>query len=84
MSRQEKSCGFALRERQVAEPRHRRIVLNNTNRDEAQWRLATLHVIDMQGEMDIEVDLVTPQRSDFEGRVCSGVLPAGLYTTLTQ
>jgi effector-binding domain-containing protein len=41
-----------------------------------------LHVIDMQGDMDIEVGLVTRQRSDVEGRVCSGVLPAGRYATL--
>ena len=41
-----------------------------------------LHVIDMQGDMDIEVGLVTRQQSDVEGRVRSGVLPAGRYATL--
>ncbi len=42
-----------------------------------------LHVIDMQGDMDIEVGLVTRERSDYQGRVCSGVLLAGRYATLT-
>lgn len=41
-----------------------------------------LHVIDMQGDMDIEVGVVTRQRSDVEGRVSSGILPAGRYATL--
>ena len=41
-----------------------------------------LHVIDMQGDMDIEVGLITRQRRDVAGRVCSGVLPAGRYATL--
>ena len=41
-----------------------------------------LHVIDMQGDMDIEVGLITRQRSDVDGRVSSGVLPAGRYATL--
>lgn len=41
-----------------------------------------LNVIDMQGDMDIEVGLVTRERSDIDGRVRSGVLPAGRYATL--
>ena len=41
-----------------------------------------LNVIDMQGDMDIEVGLVTRERTDVEGRVRSGVLPAGRYATL--
>jgi effector-binding domain-containing protein len=41
-----------------------------------------LHVIDMDGPMDIEVGVVTREPSDHEGRVSSGVLPAGRYATL--
>ncbi len=41
-----------------------------------------LHVVDMQGDMDIEVGLVTRERSECAGRVCAGVLPAGRYATL--
>jgi len=41
-----------------------------------------LNVIDMQGDMDIEVGLVTRGPSDVDGRVRSGVLPAGRYATL--
>ena len=41
-----------------------------------------LNVIDMQGDMDIEVGLVTRRPGDVEGRVRSGVLPAGRYATL--
>jgi hypothetical protein len=42
-----------------------------------------LHVVDMQGDMDIEVGLVTRELTGFEGRVRSGVFPAGRYATLT-
>ena len=42
-----------------------------------------LHVIDMSGPMDIEVGLLTPGRTEHEGRLRSGVLPAGRYATLT-
>ncbi len=41
-----------------------------------------LHVIDMKGDMDIEVGLVTSAPVSHEGRVRSGVLPAGRYATL--
>jgi len=41
-------------------------------------------VIDMLDDMDIEVGLVTRQRSDFAGRVCFGVSPAGRYATLAH
>ena len=41
-----------------------------------------LNVVDMHGDMDIEVGLVTPQRTDDSSRVRSGVLPAGRYATL--
>jgi len=41
-----------------------------------------LHVIDMRGEMDIEVGLVTRERIECAGRVRAGVLPAGRYATL--
>jgi len=41
-----------------------------------------LHVIDMQGDMDIGVGVVTRERSDCAGRVCAGALPAGRYATL--
>ncbi len=42
-----------------------------------------LHVVDMQGDMDIEVGLVTRERSQIKGRVGAGVLPAGRYATLS-
>jgi hypothetical protein len=42
-----------------------------------------LHVIDMSGAMDLEVGLVTPQPTDFTGRVRAGALLAGRYATLT-
>ena len=42
-----------------------------------------LHVVDMGGDMDVEVGLVTPSPTAFEGRVRSGALPAGRYATLT-
>jgi hypothetical protein len=42
-----------------------------------------LHVIDMAGLMDVEVGLLTPERAEYEGRLCSGVLAAGRYATLT-
>lgn len=42
-----------------------------------------LHVIDMKGDMDIEVGFVTRTSVTHGGRVSSGVLPAGRYATLT-
>ncbi len=42
-----------------------------------------LHVVDMAGLMDVEVGVVTGTAVEGDGRVCSGVLPAGRYATLT-
>lgn len=42
-----------------------------------------LHVVDMRGDMDIEVGLVTREPSQIEGRLCSGFLPDGRYATLS-
>lgn len=50
--------------------------------DLVEFGFLRLHVIDMRGDMDIEVGLVTRQRSDYSGRVRSGTFPAGRYATL--
>jgi hypothetical protein len=42
-----------------------------------------LHVIDMNGPMDLEVGVVTPKPVAGDGRVQPAVLPAGQYATLT-
>jgi effector-binding domain-containing protein len=42
-----------------------------------------LHVIDMNGPMDIEVGYFTRQRCQGRGRIKSGSMPAGRYATLT-
>src|SRR5687768_17345433 len=43
-----------------------------------------LHVIDMNGPMDIEVGVMTPgRREEGDDRVRAAVLPAGEYATLT-
>ena len=43
-----------------------------------------LHVIDMNGPMDMEVGVMTPGgREEGDGRVHAAVLPAGDYATLT-
>ena len=42
-----------------------------------------LHVIDMDGPMDIEVGVVTGQPVEGDERVTPGVLPAGRYASLT-
>ncbi len=42
-----------------------------------------LHVIDMNGPMDIEVGVTTVDRVAGDDRVRPGVLPAGHYATLT-
>ncbi|GIH96783.1 GyrI-like domain-containing protein [Planobispora siamensis] len=42
-----------------------------------------LHVIDMAGEMHIEVGVVTGAAVKPDGRVLPGVLPAGDYATMT-
>lgn len=42
-----------------------------------------LHVIDMEGPMDIEVGVVTSRELGGDDRVRPGVLPAGGYATLT-
>jgi len=40
------------------------------------------HVIDMAGEMDIEVGIPLATLVPADGRVCAGVLPAGCYASL--
>jgi hypothetical protein len=45
--------------------------------------LFRLHVIDMNGPMDIEVGIVTPEPMPGADRVRPGVLPAGRYAHLT-
>ncbi|WP_189243925.1 GyrI-like domain-containing protein [Planobispora rosea] len=42
-----------------------------------------LHVIDMAGEMHIEVGIVTGAAVKPDGRILPGVLPAGDYATMT-
>lgn len=42
-----------------------------------------LHVIDMDGPMDLEVGVITSDRIAGDDRVRPGVLPAGDYATLT-
>jgi hypothetical protein len=42
-----------------------------------------LHVIDMNGPMDLEVGVVTPDRLAGDARVRPAVLPAGRYASLT-
>lgn len=42
-----------------------------------------LHVIDMAGEMDVEVGVVTDAVVEPDGRVRCGVLPGGDYATMT-
>ncbi|GAB2832801.1 hypothetical protein GCM10027200_35540 [Lentzea nigeriaca] len=42
-----------------------------------------LHVIDMNGPMDMEVGLVVPGPRDGDDRVRPGVLPAGRYASLS-
>jgi effector-binding domain-containing protein len=40
------------------------------------------HVIDMAGEMDIEVGIPVAAPLPAEGRVCAGLIPAGRYASL--
>lgn len=42
-----------------------------------------LHVVDMEGLMDVEVGVLTDEAVTGDGRVRAGVLPAGRYATLT-
>jgi hypothetical protein len=42
-----------------------------------------LHVVDMEGPMDIEVGVVTDEPVRGDGRIRAGVLPAGRYAALT-
>jgi hypothetical protein len=45
--------------------------------------LLRYHVINMEGEMDIEVGIPVAKALPGNGRVCPGVLPAGRYASLT-
>jgi len=40
------------------------------------------HVIDMEGDMDIEVGIPVKKPMSGDGRVCPGVLPGGRYASL--
>jgi effector-binding domain-containing protein len=42
-----------------------------------------LHVVDMEGDMDLEVGAITEQPIEGDDRVRPGVLPAGRYAALT-
>jgi len=42
-----------------------------------------LHVVDMDGPMDVEVGVITDEAIEGDGRIRTGVLPAGRYATLT-
>jgi hypothetical protein len=42
-----------------------------------------LHVVDMDGPMDVEVGVITDKPVQGDGRIHSGILPAGRYATLT-
>ncbi|WP_238431961.1 GyrI-like domain-containing protein [Streptomyces cavernae] len=42
-----------------------------------------LHVIDMNGPMDVELGVITKERLDGDDHVRTGALPAGRYASLT-
>lgn len=42
-----------------------------------------LHVVDMDGLMEVEVGVITDEAVPGEGRIGSGVLPDGRYATLS-
>jgi effector-binding domain-containing protein len=42
-----------------------------------------LHVVDMDGTMDVEVGVLTDGPADSSGRITPGVLPAGRYAAMT-
>ena len=42
-----------------------------------------LHVVDMDGPMDVEVGVITEQPVQGDGRVRAGVLPGGRYAALS-
>ncbi len=42
-----------------------------------------LHVVDMDGPMDVEVGVITDEVVQGRGRIRAGALPAGRYATLT-
>ena len=42
-----------------------------------------LHVIDMDGDMDVEAGVVTDEAPHEDGRIRAGVLPAGRYAAMT-
>jgi effector-binding domain-containing protein len=42
-----------------------------------------LHVVDMDGPMDVEVGVITEKAVRGAGRVAAGVLPAGRYAAMT-
>ena len=42
-----------------------------------------LHVVDMEGPMDVEVGVITDEAVPGQGRIRAGVLPAGRYAALT-
>jgi effector-binding domain-containing protein len=42
-----------------------------------------LHVVNMGGPMDVEVGVITEEALQGDGRIRTGVLPAGRYATLT-
>jgi effector-binding domain-containing protein len=42
-----------------------------------------LHVVDMDGPMDVEVGVITDEAVQAQGRIRTGVLPAGRYAALT-
>jgi hypothetical protein len=43
-----------------------------------------LHVVGMDGLIEVEVGVITDEAVPGEGRIGSGVLPAGRYATLTH
>src|SRR5579875_1106331 len=51
--------------------------------DVVEYGFLRLRVVDMRGDMDIEVGLKTREHTGFSGRVSSGILPAGRYATLS-
>src|SRR5919198_5516362 len=63
-------------------------VLLATSPDTIWWGGALAVALTQRGEADVKATtsnaLRRPQRSDLEGRVCSGVSPAGRYPTLTH
>jgi effector-binding domain-containing protein len=70
---------FAVRDR-LMEELHGRLDERGVEFGHTFFRL---HVIDMNGPMDVEVGVITEGTFDGDDRVRAGTLPAGRYASLT-